>query len=98
MTDNTKEKLEYLLRFLDAEIDLMIYEVLNDSVDDPQFSAVTAQNLVKCYISVMQEMGGPLHFTNVREYMTHNCYTDEEICLFHEKVRQESAYYIGKQY
>ena len=93
-----KEKLLYLLSFLDAQIDLAISEVLADSEDNPEFSAVTAKNLIICYIEVMQGIGEPVPFTNVEEYMSISCYTQEEILLFQEKARKESVYYIGKQY
>ena len=51
------EKLKYMLRIHSIDIELLIENVIEDSDDDPHYSAVTATNLVKCYIEIMEELG-----------------------------------------
>lgn len=92
------EKLTYLLNHLDGYIEDLIYAVLEDSEEDPQYSTVTAANLIKCYIEVEEALGHPLPYNSVEEYLRFNGHTSEEVELFEQKRLHESAYYIGKQY
>lgn len=92
------EKLMFLLQHLEGYIEDAVYEVLADSEEDPQYSAVTATNLIKCHIEVEEALGHELHYHNVEEYLRFHCLTEEEMQMFEEKRQHESAYYIGKQY
>lgn len=56
------EKLKYMLHIQRFDIELLIENVLEDSEEDPHYSAVTATNLVKCYIEMMRELGENLLF------------------------------------
>ena len=92
------EKLTYLLQHLEGYIENVVYEILADSEEDPQYSAVTATNLIKCHIEVEEALDRQLPYHNVEEYLRFQCLTEEEIQVFEKKRQQESAYYIGKQY
>ena len=98
MKTDIREKLQYLLRFMDLYMERSINDVLCDSLEDPQYSAVTTSNLIKCYIDVMQALGESINYHSVDEYMSQNMFTSEEIQLFNAKRNSESEYYIGKQY
>lgn len=93
-----KEKLLYLLSFFDEDMEIFIYEVLNDSKEDPHFSAVSATNRIKCYIQILSELGEELPYSNVREYMLFNAFTEDEYNAFEKRRKEESEYYIGVQY
>ena len=92
------EKLMFLLQHLVGYIEDAIYEVLADSEEDPQYSAVTATYLIKCHIEVEEALGRQLPYHNVEEYLQFYCLTEEEMQVFEKKRQHESAYYIGKQY
>lgn len=92
------EELTCLLCALDGHIEDMCYAVLQDSEEDPQYSAVTASNLIKCYIEVEKALGHQLPYYSVEEYLRFNCFTSEEVELFEKKRLHESVYYRGKQY
>lgn len=92
------EKLKYLLDHVDYYIGMLIDNVLSDSQTDPHYSAVTAVNMIKCYIQIMNELGEHLPYKTVEEYFDFNAYTKEEYRLFEEKRIIESEYYVGKQY
>lgn len=98
MNAQATEKCLYLLQYLDCCINDLVCDVLDDSEEDPHYSAVTATNLIKCYIDTMEALGQPINFHNVKDYLLLNCHTPEEIQLFEEKRASESKYYIGKQY
>ena len=92
------EKLKYMLHFQRFDIELLIENVIEDSLEDPHYSAVTATNLVKCYIEIMQELGEKLPYTNVEGFMKAIGFSTEDYLLFEKKRSQESKYYLGVQY
>ena len=96
--DNHTGELQYLLRHLDSFIEQEAYQVLNDSNKDPQHSAVTLCNLIKCLLVVQQELGIQMEYRNVDEYLRFQCFTDAEIQVLESKRIDESKYYVGKQY
>jgi len=98
MKEDIAEKLTYLLDNLEYRISMDIYDVLDDSDEDPQYSAVTTANLIKCYIDVKQSLGQPPAYSTVEEFLYDNCFTPEDVELFEKKRSVEAAYYIGKQY
>jgi hypothetical protein len=98
MDTKATEKILYLLQYLDWCINNLVYNVLDDSEEDPHYSAVTATNLIKCFIDTMETFEQPINFHNVEEYLAYQSFTPEEIALFEQKRSSESACYIGKQY
>lgn len=93
-----KEKLLYLLMFTDDYMEEFADDVMNDSEEDPHFSAVTLANMIKCYVDVMNELGVSLPYNDVESFFKENLYSDEEYKFFKEKRKKEAEYYIGRQY
>ena len=50
MDEKIKKELLYLIEYSMYYTDELISSVLEDSEEDPHYSAVTASNLIKCYI------------------------------------------------
>ena len=98
MKISAEKELLFLLTHMDNYIDQFIYEVLNDSEEAPEKSAVALNNLINCYIKVQAEMGMKLSYSNVREYLAHACCTPEEIELFEKKRAKEAVCYHGEQF
>lgn len=96
--DINLEKLKYLLYSMDLDLCVMIDEVLSDSETDPHFSAVTTTNKIKCFITVMKELGESLPYSSVKEFFEFNVYTAEEYERFECLRKIESEYYRGIQY
>lgn len=93
-----KEKLEYILAFMDQWLtESIIDRVLNDSETDPHYSAVAANNLIKCYIALEQQVGHSLPFSDPKSYFRFNAYTEPEWEQFEAKRAKESTYYRGLQ-
>ena len=93
-----KEKLLYLLMFTNDYMETFADEVMNDSEEDPHYSAVTLTNMIKCYVDIMDKLGVKLPYNDVESFFKDNLYSDEEYELFEEKRKKEAEYYIGKQY
>ena len=94
-----KMKLLYLLDdFFDEYLIRLVQEVLDDSKEDPQFSAVAAQNLLVCYMDVMADLGRKLPYKNMQEYFAYNSFEPEEYRAFEASRKKESAYYRGPQF
>ena len=98
LESNTFDKLLYLLRHYKYDIDLLVDYVLNDSNDDPDYSAVTTSNLITCYIQVMNELNQKVPYTTVKDYIINLGYSEEDYNLFDKKKQIESKYYIGEQF
>lgn len=98
MNNVNMEKLSYLLDYLEDCIASAVCDVLQDSGEDPQFSAVTVSNLIKCYMDIKYSIGQQTCFTSVEEYLQYNCFTTAEIQAFEEKRAREETYYMGKQF
>lgn len=92
------EKLEYLLGHLDCYIEQTVYNVLGDSESDPQYSAVTLFNLIRCYLDVTHTSGLDLCMLSVEDYLRDKCFTEEEITVLSRKRDKESTYYIGERF
>lgn len=92
------EKLKYMLHIQRFDIELLIENVLNDSDNDPHYSAVTATNLVKCYIEIMHELGENLPYHDVKDFIKNIGFSEQEYLLFEEKRKKEALYYRGVQY
>lgn len=98
MNNVNMEKLSYLLNYLENCLASAVCDVLLDSQEDPQFSAVTVSNLIKCYIDIKYSLGQQTSFNSVEEYLHYNCFTTAEIQAFEEKRAREESYYMGKQF
>ena len=92
------EKLQYICAFMEDWICQTIDNVLNDSVEDPHYSAVTATNLIKCYIEISEQLDKKLPYNDVRSFFKSNAYTEAEWILFENHREKELTYYIGIQY
>ena len=92
------EKLKYMLHIQRFDIELLIENVIEDSEEDPHYSAVTATNLVKCYIEIMGELGEKLPYTDVEGFVKAIGFSNEDYLLFEKKRKKESQYYRGVQY
>ena len=92
------DKLMYLLIDFEDTINCLINSVLIDSKEDPHFSAVATANRIKCYMTVMQQLGEEMPYSTVKEYFGFNGFTDGEYISFEEKRQKESTYYSGVQY
>lgn len=96
--DLNKEQLLYLLGFIEDYLDDFIDKVLNDSKDDPHFSAVTVSNIIECYIEINKQIGKELPYTDIKTYFSFNAYNMEEYNIFENSRIKESKYYIGPKY
>lgn len=93
-----EKELRYLIRFMDEYIEQLLYSVIEDSKEHPEFSAVAANNVIKAYIKVLSDIGMKSNYTTVKEYMIDKCLSIEEIELFEKKRESESKYYRGEQF
>lgn len=93
-----KEKLSYLMYFLDHYIEQTVYNVLSDSDCDPQYSAVSTANLIECYKDVMTQLKGSCYYNDLQSYFAEKLLSSEEYQSFEEKRKKEDVYYIGKRY
>ena len=92
------DTLKYILHCFLFDITKLIDLVLDDSEEDPQYSAVTANNEIKCYIQIMQDIGAEIDYKDVKGFFKDASYTEEEYQLFEKKRAKESEYYIGYQF
>ena len=95
---NDREKLMYLLYFMSYYIEQDVYRVLNDSEEDPHYSAVTTTNLLKCYIDVMNACGEELPYTEMKSFFEYLMLTKAEFKKFELSRNKEAEYYVGKIY
>lgn len=94
----SREQLVYLLSHMESHIEKSVYDVLGDSVTEPQFSAVTVANLIKCYIQVMKDQGVELPYSDLQTYFQWNMIDERDYHAFMEKYDKERDYYIGAIY
>jgi hypothetical protein len=93
-----KQKMIYLLNHLDHYIEQLAYNVLDDSLEKPEYSAVTLFNLIRCYIDVSKELDMGHQYLNEVDYLLAKCFEQREVDKLRERSAQEAKYYIGKQY
>lgn len=79
------------------DIERLTYDIIEDSEEDPQYSAVTAANCIKAYITVRNSFENKSEPLNVVAFLRNEIHlSDEEIAKF-ERIRiKESEYYIGE--
>lgn len=97
MDFNVDEKLNYILEFIDDSITQFIDEVLDDSEINPEFSAVTLNNTIICYIYFLNSIkcDSP---QSVYEFFLSHGYSENDFEIFKQKREKESVSYNGKQY
>ena len=83
----------YLLDSQQYDIEELVGAVIRDSDTDPAYSAVTAANLIKCYIKVMQEITDDFYCNDIESYFQKNHFTSEEYHVFMDKYHKETSYY-----
>lgn len=97
MSRNADKEFEYLMgEHLLYYIDNLIDNILDDSEEDPRYSAVTANNLIICFVKVASEWGMEVPFSNAETYFGWTNRTTAEYRLFEEKRAKEQTYYIGE--
>ena len=93
-----REKLYFLLREVGCDIPIYIENVLNDSKEDPHYSAVHASNLIKCYVELMLELGENIPFHDVKSCILFEGFNKKEYEAFEKSRKEEAEYYRGKQF
>lgn len=93
-----KEQILYILKDINGNLPVYIENVLNDSKEDPHFSAVYVNNLIKCYIDLMIQMGKKLPYRDVKSFILFNGFDESEYEFFENSRKNESTYYIGEQF
>jgi len=96
--DMDKKSIIYILEFFKTQVDRLIKQVLLDSEDDPNYSAVTANNCIKSYMEVMRGLSMKDTCKNVKDYFLINQFTLEEYLMFERKRKIESVYYKSVQF
>lgn len=87
----------YLIYFEDYIVDF-IEDVLKDSRDDPEWSAVAANNLIVCYIDIGKQVGLKIPYDDVEGFFEYNQFDKENYLIFDYLQTRESTYYRGKRY
>ena len=98
MDQTSKEATLYLMRFIEQYIEESICNVLEDSQEDPEHSAVTTANVIMCYIEAMKTLDIALPYTDVKGYFLHNNFSQQDWEKFESSRQKESVYYTGKQW
>lgn len=88
----------YLLERLFIWLKQYIADVIADSAEDPQYSAVTLHNEIICYCHAVSAVKASCPIRSVREFFKVAGYSAAEYTLFEVSRNKESAYYIGKQF
>ena len=91
----TKE-FHFLMEWIFYTIDDLIDHVLEDSEEDPHYSAVTATNMIKCLIKTMADHGEPLSYTDAEGYFRESGYSPEDFRLFEENRLKEIPVFHGE--
>ncbi len=92
-----EDKLIFLLNHTEGEICRFIFAVLNDSDEDPHFSAVYATNMIKCFINITSRLSELLYNDVCGFFITHG-FSQKHYFDFEKKRKKESAYYRGIQW
>lgn len=90
--------LEYILKDVNYNLQIYIQEILEDDSNQPDYSAVYTNNIIKCYILLMNQIGRKLPFDDVKSYMLYNGFNEQEFNKFENIRKTESLYYKGEQF
>lgn len=93
-----KKAIVYILGIVQCQIDKNIWAVIYDSEEDPQISAVTTTNLIKCWLELKDNIGEPTGVNTLQEYFDYVSLPDEDYEIFERKRKKESEYYNGEQF
>ena len=96
MDSDIREQLLYLLKFINYDIGNLVGNVLEDDEKDPDYSAVTAINMLACYMNIMRWLEEELPYSNVKEYFSYSWLKSGEYKRFMKSAKKESAYYRDK--
>lgn len=96
--NNDNNELNYLLKFSYYYIVDFLDSVLDDSEDDPEYSAVTLCNLIYCYEKVRHPTEVDDSNAVIKRFLSEHGYSDEIYSIIEQKRKIESAYYIGEQF
>jgi len=93
-----KKALDYILSTIQFVIEKNIWNALEDSEEDPQISAVTTTNLIKCWLELKENIGESIGVNTLKEYFDYDSFRDEDYEIFEKKRKKESEYYHGEQF
>lgn len=88
-------KLNCIFTYFEEYIDESIYQVLNDSPTDPDYSAVTATNLIKSYIQIKTERVKSFLFRMLRNTFYTRGFQKKNM-TFLKKVENPNRYIIAE--
>lgn len=94
--NDSSKYIRYILEFIYSDIQELIENVLNDSISDPHYSAVAANNLMVCYLRISDHSN--TKYDSVRNFIIELGFSEAEYEIFEKKRCDESAYYIGEQF
>ena len=87
---------KYLMYYMEDYISNLVYNVLQNSKEDPHYSAVTATNLIKCYLKVMKDKGIILPYNTIKEFFEYYGFTNQEYEDFEHSRLEELPIYVGE--
>lgn len=93
-----KIALDYILGTVQFVIEENIWKAIEDSEEDPQISAVTTTNLIKCWLELKENIGESTGVNTLKEYFDYDSLRDEDYEIFEKKRKKESEYYNGEQF
>ena len=90
-----KECIEYMSKWYFADTVELMDLVLDDDIEDPQYSAITTLNRFWIYLQYKKEMDNSYECHNVSSLLKKIGYTSEDIALFRKKIQQERQIYTA---
>jgi len=94
---NYSRELLYLKEHIHYYISDLLDNVITDSEDDPDYSAVTLCNLIFCYQKVFEPKKDSDSCELIKEYILETNHTIDDFETIVSKFKIESEYYIGDQ-
>lgn len=88
------KEIEYIIKCFEWDTNRFIDLVLNDNLDDPEYSAVTCCNRIITLIKVKEVYKE--EFKSIENYLEDIGYNKEDIKIFIESRDKESEYYHGE--
>lgn len=69
--------LNYILRDVNFNLQIYLQEIIEDELNTPDYSAVYTNNIIKCYIELMNQIGNKLPFDDVKGYILYNNFSEQ---------------------
>lgn len=88
----------FILKHTEGEICREIVNVLNDSDEDPHFSAVYVSNMIKCLLFVAEEAGFSFLCNDVLGFFVSHGFSEIQYRKFEENRKSEAEYYRDYQW